>query len=348
MLNQTVKNSFASDNTSGVCPEIIDAILAANSGVENSYGEDRISSSLEAKFSELFERKVSIFQVVSGTAANALSLAALTPSYGKIFCHEMSHINTDECAAPEFFTGGAKLIPMPGENGKIDAQTLKSFIRGTGNVHSAQPAAVSIAQSCELGTVYQLDEISAISETAHESGMSVHMDGARFANGLVTLDTTPAQMTWQSGVDVLSFGGTKNGCLAAEAVIFFNPDQVNSFPYLHKRSGQLLSKMRFISAQLDAYISNDLWIRNAQHANKMAGYLSQGLSAIPGIDLAFPTQANEIFAHIPSAVIARLNAASFQISQEELDSTAPPRFVTAWNTDRSEVDELIAAVRAAM
>ena len=225
-----MKNSFASDNTSSACPEVMDAIIAANAGIANSYGEDEYTKKLQDKLNEVFEKEVVVYPVVSGTAANALALSALTPSYGKVFCHEMSHINTDECGAPEFFTGGAKLIPISSDNGKISPDSLEEMIRGSGNVHSAQPATVSITQSCEVGGLYQLDEISAIAKTAHKHNLNLHMDGARFANGLVSLGATPAEMTWKSGVDVLSFGGTKNGCLAAEAVVFFKPESVQSFP----------------------------------------------------------------------------------------------------------------------
>ncbi|MFT5810946.1 MAG: threonine aldolase, partial [Rubritalea sp.] len=310
-----------------------------------SYGQDAYTVKLEATLSDFFETAVKVFPVVSGTAANALALSALTPSYGKVFCHEMSHINTDECAAPEFFTGGAKLISIASDDGKITPEALASVIRGKGNVHAAQPSALSITQSCEVGTVYQLDEIAAVAKTAHEHGLTVHMDGARFANALVALNASPAEMTWKSGIDVLSLGGTKNGCLAAEAVVFFKPELAQTFPFLHKRSGQLLSKMRFVSAQLEAYVTNDVWRRNAQHANAMAARLSRGLAGIPGIDLEFPTQSNEVFANIPREVIDRLTAKGIQVTEGELDETAPPRFVTAWDSTIKDVDNLIAAVK---
>jgi threonine aldolase len=345
MSDNTPINSFASDNVSCACPEVMDAVVAANSGIAVSYGQDAYTVKLEATLSAFFETSVKVFPVVSGTAANALALSALTPSYGKVFCHQMSHINTDECAAPEFFTGGAKLISIASDDGKISPEALISVIRGKGNVHAAQPAALSITQSCEVGTVYQLDEISAVAKTAHEHGLTVHMDGARFANALVALNASPAQMTWKSGIDVLSLGGTKNGCLAAEAVVFFNTDLVKSFPYLHKRSGQLLSKMRFVSAQLEAYVSNDVWRRNAQHANAMAARLSQGLAAIRGIELEFPTQSNEVFANIPRKVIERLAAKGIEVTEGELDETAPPRFVTAWDSKAEDIDNLITAVK---
>mgnify|MGYP001191210734 FL=1 len=335
---------FASDNVTGACPEVMDAVVDANSGIATSYGDDEWSSRLQTKLSEIFETDVEVFLAVSGTASNALALSSLAPVFGKIYCHELSHINTDECGAPELFTGGAKLIPMRSSNGRIKANELAETIRGSGNVHVTQPSVVSITQSCETGTVYQLDEIKAISKIARKHKMSVHMDGARFANALASLDVSPAEMTWKSGVDVLTLGGTKNGCLAAEAIIFFKPDMVGNFPYLHKRSGQLLSKMRFISSQLEAYVTDDLWIRNAQHANSMAKILSEGLNAFSNIELAYPTQSNEVFVYLPRELIDYLNNAGYDINEEELDGKAV-RFVTAWNSELKDVDRLLEVIK---
>ena len=334
---------FSSDNVTGACPEVMNAIVAANEGIVESYGNDKWSLNLQKKLSEIFETDVVVFPVVSGTAANALALSVLSPAFGKIFCNELSHINTDECGAPEFFSGGAKLVTMSSDDGKINAKDLSQNIRGTGIVHLAQPAAVSITQACETGTVYQLEEIKSIAETAHEHGLKVHMDGARFANAIVSLDVSPAEMTWKSGIDVLSFGGTKNGCLTAEAVVFFKPELVGNFPYLHKRSGQLLSKMRFVSAQLEAYISNDVWLRNARNANNMAKLLSEGLAKFPDIKLAYTTQSNEVFVHLPSSTINLLNAKGYNVSEDELDGKSV-RFVTAWNTVSDDIDKLISTI----
>ena len=334
---------FSSDNVTGACPEVMDAIVAANDGIVESYGNDKWSLNLQKKLSEIFETDVVVFPVVSGTAANALALSVLSPAFGKIFCNELSHINTDECGAPEFFSGGAKLVTMTSDDGKINAKDLSQNIRGTGIVHLSQPAAVSITQACETGTVYQLEEIKSIAETAHEHGLKVHMDGARFANAIVSLDVSPAEMTWKSGIDVLSFGGTKNGCLTAEAVVFFKPELVGNFPYLHKRSGQLLSKMRFVSAQLEAYISNDVWLRNARNANAMAKLLSEGLAKFPDIKLAYTTQSNEVFVHLPSSTINLLNAKGYNVSEDELDGKSV-RFVTAWNTVSDDIDKLISTI----
>ena len=252
---------FASDNVTSACPEIMQAINNANKGHVDSYGNDQWSKNLDKKFSNLFEKDVKVFTAVTGTAANSLALSSITPSYGNIYCHKISHINVDECGAPEFFTGGAKLITLDGNNGKFSAEELNKNIRGSGVVHNTQPSTVSITQSCETGVVYQINEINEICKIAHKNGMKVHMDGARFSNAVVSLNKSPAEMTWKCGIDILTFGGTKNGCLDAEAIIFFNSEDVGNFHYLQKRSGQLLSKMRFLSCQLDAYITNDLWLR---------------------------------------------------------------------------------------
>jgi len=331
---------FTSDNVTSACPEVMDALIEANSSNAGSYGDDECSSILKTSLSEIFETELEVYLAVTGTASNALALSALAPVFGKIYCHELSHINTDECGAPELFTGGAKLIPMRSTNGRIQATELEKIIRGAGNVHVTQPSVVSITQSCETGTVYQLDEVRDIAKIAHEHNMSLHMDGARFANALVSLDKSPAEMTWKSGVDVLTLGGTKNGCLAAEAIIFFKPEMVGNFPFLHKRSGQLLSKMRFVSSQLNAYVSEDVWIRNATHANSMAKVLSKGLNNFSNIELAYPTESNEVFVHLPRDVIDYLNKSGYDVNEEELDGKAV-RFVTAWDTKLEDVDNIL-------
>lgn len=333
---------FASDNVSTACPEVVEALLAANSDTAPSYGDDKWSADLLERLSEVFETRLTVFPVVTGTAANALALSALTPSFGKIYCHELSHINTDECGAPELFTGGAKLITIDGPNGKLTPDLLADRIQGKGNVHHAQPAAVSLACPCESGAVYQSVEVAAIADTARAHGLRIHMDGARFANALVSTGASAAEMTWKAGVDVLSFGGTKNGCFAAEAVVFFNKEFAASFEYLHKRSGQLLSKMRFIAAQLLGYVENDVWLRNAHNANAMATRLSQGLAAMPHLSLAYPTQANEVFVRMPPDVVGKIRAEGFAVNEDELDGAAA-RFVTAWNTQVEDVDHLLTA-----
>ena len=335
---------FASDNVTSACPEVMDALIEANSGIAGSYGDDDWSLILKAKLSEVFETDLEVYLAVTGTASNALALSALAPVFGRVYCHELSHINTDECGAPELFTGGAKLNPMRSSNGRISSRELSEIVRGSGNVHVTQPSVVSITQSCETGTVYQIQDIREISEVAHELNMSVHMDGARFANALVSLNVSPAEMTWKSGVDVLTLGGTKNGCLAAEAIIFFKPEMVGDFPFLHKRSGQLLSKMRFISSQLNAYVSDDVWIRNAKHANSMAKILSEGLNHFSNIELAYPTESNEVFVYLPRDVVDYLNNSGYDVNEEELDGKAV-RFVTAWDTKLKDINNLLDKLR---
>jgi len=337
---------FASDNVAGACPEVLDAIVKANDGIAAPYGNDEWSTNLQNKFSEIFEKDVIVYPTASGTASNALALSALTPVFGNIYCHRLSHINTDECGAPEFYTGGAKLVTLKGVNGKITPEELSDNIGGVGIVHHTQPSVVSITQLSETGEVYQLDEISTIAETAHKHNLKMHMDGARFANALVSLGVTPAEMTWKSGIDVLSFGATKNGCIAAEAIIFFKPELVGNLPFLLKRSGHLLSKMRFVSAQLDAYISNEVWLRNAKHANKMGKKLSEGLSLNPNIELTYPTQANEVFAKFPRSIIEHLNSEGYKMNEDELDGKAV-RLVAAWNTESSDVDRLLKTISEA-
>ncbi len=330
---------FASDNVAGACPEVLEALLKANEGDRTPYGNDQLSIDLQKKFSEIFEKDVIVFPTTSGTAANALALSTMTPVFGNIYCHKLSHINTDECGAPEFYTGGAKLVTLNGVMGKVTSEELEDKIGGFGIVHHTQPSSVSITQLCETGEVYQLEEIKKISEVAHKHNLNMHMDGARFANALVSLKTTPAQMTWKSGIDVLSFGATKNGCLAAEAIIFFKPELVGNLPFLMKRAGHLLSKMRFISAQLDAYISNDVWLRNAKHANKMGKILSEGLMS-SNINLAYPVAANEVFVKFPREIIEYLNTKGYKMNEEELDGKAV-RLVTSWNTKESDVNHLL-------
>ena len=331
---------FASDNVAGACPEVLDAILKANDGDRAPYGDDEISKNLQDKFSEIFEKEVIVFPTSSGTAANALALSTMTPSFGNIYCHKLSHINVDECGAPEFYTGGAKLVNLNGVNGKITAEELNKSISGKGVVHHTQPSSVSITQLCETGEAYELDEIKIISEITHNHKLNMHMDGARFANALVSLDCSPAEMTWKSGIDVLSFGATKNGCLAAEAIIFFKPELVGNLPFLMKRAGHLLSKMSFVSAQLDAYITNEVWLRNAKHANAMGKKLSQGLDQHKNIELAYPTDANEIFVKIPKDIIDQLNSEGYTINDDEWDGKAV-RLVTAWNTSLSDIETFL-------
>lgn len=342
--------NFASDNVTGVAPEVMAALQAANRGSAPAYGNDAITGRLTARFAELFETEVTVFPVATGTAANALALASLVPPYGAVYCHREAHINMDECGAPGFFAGGAKLIPLEGADGKIRAATLAEALASgdKGFVHRSQPAAVSLTQSTELGTVYGPHEVREIAEIAHADGLKVHMDGARFANAVASLGCAPADITWRAGVDVLCFGGTKNGAMGAEAVVFFGRETaaaVEAFPYHRKRAGQLFSKMRYVSAQLDALLTDGLWLRHARHANAQAAKIAEAVAALPGVELLHPVEANEIFLRLPAAAIDRLIADGIGIDRWDGPGGTLVRLVTAFNTDPADVDRLIGAFR---
>ena len=279
--------NFASDNTAPIAPAILDAIVKANEGFALGYGHDDWTAGVERRLAEVFEREVAVFLVPTGTAANALALAQVTPPWGVVFCHAQSHIATDECGAPEFFGGGLKLAGLAGDDGKIAPETLQSALghyRGH-RPHQMIPAALSMTQASEAGTIYRTGEIAALAEIAHARSLAVHMDGARFANALVRLNASPAEMTWRSGVDVLSFGATKGGALAAEAVVFFDPARAAAMAERRKRGGQLVSKHRFIAAQFEAFLADGLWLKLAAHANRMtdrlAAHLAGGILRLP-------------------------------------------------------------------
>jgi len=334
---------FRSDNVTGVCPAIMAAITAANDGSAAAYGEDAWTERVQVAFNDLFEREVTVFPVATGTAANSLSLASLSPVYGAIYAHAAAHITVDECNAPEFYTGGAKVVPVPGADGKVTAADLERLLAGATphGHHNAQPAAVSLSQATEVGTVYSVDEITAIGRVCRDQGMALHMDGARIANAVVHLGCSFADMTWRAGVDVLSFGATKNGAMAAEAVVFFNADAAARMPFLRKRAGHLLSKMRFVSAQLEAYIRDDVWRRNAAHANEAARRLVDGVSVLPGVALHHPLQANEIFLQLPPAVIEGLQADGFLFHPWGNPADNVVRIVTGFSTSPSDVDRFV-------
>lgn len=303
--------NFASDNHYGASAEILGALSAIGAAPDAAYGDDAVTRRVRARLCDIFERDVAAYPVINGTTANSLSLATLVPPHGAILCHAEAHIAVDECGAPEFFTHGAKLVPIEGADGKIAPAAIEQSLRHfqKGFVHHAQPAAISLTQATELGTAYTPAELEAICGVARHHGMKVHMDGARFANALIGLGCTPAEMTWKSGVDVLSFGATKNGALAAEAVIFFDPADARDFEYRRKKSGHLISKMRFVSAQLEAYLANDHWLANARRANGLAQRLAQGLAQVDGIEIAHPVSANAVFASMSAARAQKLRDA---------------------------------------
>ena len=282
--------NFSSDNVTGASPEILDALTrAGGEGSAMPYGNDSWTARVETKFRQIFETDLAAFPVATGTAANALGMSVMTPPFGAVFCHPESHMNVDECGAPEFYSGGAKLVTVGGpeghDHGKIDLKILEATIARTGalGVHSVQPAVVTITQASEAGTVYDVDEIAAIADLAKAAGIGLHMDGSRFANAVVSLGCAPADITWRAGVDILSFGATKNGALAAEAVVVFKLELAKELGRRRKRGGHLFSKARFLAAQLDAYLDDDLWLKNAAHANRAAGRLAAGLTALNGV-----------------------------------------------------------------
>jgi len=337
---------FRSDNVSGAHPAVLEAIVAASRGATSSYGADPWSERVTARLGRVFEREVAVFPVTTGTAANALALATHVPPWGAVYCHREAHIHVDECGAPEQLTGGAKLIPLEGAHGKLDAGTLAASIGGRGIVHAVQPAAVSLSQATEAGTVYRPDEIAAIAEVARRHRLVVHMDGARFANALVTVGCTPAALTWQAGVDVLSLGATKNGCFAAEAVVLFAPDKAEELGFRRKRAGHLVSKQRLLSAQLEAYLTDDLWLANARHANATAQRLAAHFAAV-GLTPLVPVEANEVFVSVPAPLAAQLRERGFSFYPWSALGPSACRFVTAFDTRPEDVEALGAALRHA-
>ena len=342
---------FRSDNVTGASPEVMAALAAANAGSVSSYGADDLTQGLAKAFARLFETdRLAVFPVATGTAANALALAQLVPPHGAVWCHRNAHIEEDECGAPEFYSGGAKLMLLDGAGGKLAAGDLAARLAAYpfGVEHHVQPAALSLSQATESGTVYSAAELGALAEACRRHGLALHVDGARFANAVAHLGASPAALTWQAGVDVLSFGATKNGALAAEAVVFFRPELAEGFLYRRKRAGHLFSKMRFLSAQLAAYLHDDLWLRNARHANAMAARLAGGLAALPGAALAHPCQANEVFVTLPEAAIARLEADGFRFHRWGGADATTIRLVAAFNTEARAVEALLAAARAAL
>jgi threonine aldolase len=342
--------NFASDNAYGAAPEILASLAAANAGAVASYGGDPLTEQLEAAMAKVFERAVAVFPVMTGTAANALAISTLCPQHGAIFCHDHAHIAVDECGAVEFYTHGANLALIEGQHGKITPQAIERALRAyrKGDVHSAQPSVISITQATESGTVYTLKEIAEIAAVAKAHGMKLHMDGARFANALAHLGASPAEMSWRAGIDVLSFGATKNGALCAEAVIFFHPEDVRDFEYRRKKAGHLVSKMRFVSAQLVSYLENGRWLASATRANALAKRLVQGLAGVAHADVAHPVEANAIFVRLPDKTIAHLRASGARF----LD-WAPPengrtliRLVTSFATPDADIERFLDIARA--
>jgi threonine aldolase len=350
--------NFASDNIMGASAPVLEALVRANEGPLPAYAADEITGRVEKRFCEIFEREVSVFLVATGTGANALALAAIVPPYGLAVCHREAHVIDDECGAPEFYMHGAKMAGLPGEGAKIAPATLTGFVAGLPkHVKQMPPRGFSLSQATESGLVHTPAEIAALAEVAHRHGMKVHMDGARFANALVSLGCTPAQMTWKSGVDILTFGATKNGCLAAEAIVAFDPAIAETLAYRHKRGGHLLSKGRLLAAQFEGYFAGDHWLANARHANAMAARLAAGLTALPGVRLAWPVEANEVFPILPRALDAKLKGAGAvyhpwsELSLPEGKAVRADeilvRLVTSFATTEAQVDRFLTTARGA-
>jgi threonine aldolase len=337
--------SFASDNNAGVHPEILAAIARANEGHVVAYGADPYTQTAIKKFEEHFGEDIAVFFTFNGTGANVLGLQALTRSFQSILCSDYAHIYTDECGAPEKHTG-CKLIPLPHQDGKISLDSVRHAYHGIGDEHHSQPRVVSITQSTEMGTVYRPEEIQALAKFAHEHDMFLHMDGARISNAAACLGQNLRQATRELGVDVLSFGGTKNGILGGEAVVFFQPKLSQDFLYLRKQSMQLSSKMRFIAAQFEALLTNDLWQRSAEHANRMARLLEKQVSRIPGVKVVWKVEANGVFAQIPRHSIEKIKQHYFFYMWMEEESIV--RWMCSFDTTEEDIRNFVEVVTEAV
>ena len=331
---------LASDNTSGICPEAMDYLMRANQSDDLAYGNDRWTAQASDRFRELFETDCEVFFVFNGTAANSLALASTCQSYHSVICHQLAHIETDECGGPEFFSNGSKLLTVAGEQGRVTPESIATTVTRRGDIHYPRPRAVSLTQATELGTTYGVDDLHAIRDVADEHGLRIHMDGARFANACAGLDASPADLTWRAGVDVLCFSGTKNGLGFGEAVIFFDRELAEDFDYRCKQAGQLASKMRYLAAPWLGLLETGAWLRNAQHANAMAQRLAKGVEAIDGVELMFPVQANSVFLEIAPDLQQQLRDSRWTFYTFIGEGGA--RFVCSWNTTPELIDDLIA------
>jgi threonine aldolase len=337
---------FASDNYSGICPEALEYMMRANLGSAPAYGNDEWTQKAADYFRELFEIDCEVFFAFNGTAANSLSLAALCQSYHSVICHETSHIETDECGAPEFASNGSKLLLAKGENGKLTPQSIEAIVTKRADIHYPKPKVISITQATELGTLYSPEELLEIKAVAQKYNLKVHMDGARFANAVAALNKSPAEISWKSGVDVLCFCGTKNGMALGEAILFFNRALAEDFDYRCKQAGQLASKMRFISAPWLGLLETGAWLKNARHANQCAEYLENKLLNIEGVEIMLPREANAVFAKLPEQVIHSLKAKNWQFYT--FIGVGGVRLMCSWSTTQSRIDELIRDIQEAI
>jgi threonine aldolase len=338
------RRHFASDNYAGMCPEAMAALVQANEGHEVSYGDDTWTEKASNLIRDVFETNCEVFFVFNGTSANSLSLASLCQSYHSILCHELAHVEVAECGAPEFFANGTKVLLLEGADGKIEPKAIERAVNKRTDIHYPKPRALSITQATEVGTIYSLDELRALTDVARRFQLRVHMDGARFANALVALGVTPKELTWQAGVDVLCFGGTKNGTAVGEAVVFFNLELAREFDYRCKQGGQLASKMRFLSAPWVGMLQDGAWLRHAKHANVMARRLETALRQIPQIEIAFPVQSNGVFARIPSRIVQGLHARGWKFYTGVV-TPDESRLMCSWDTTPEDVDAFAADAR---
>lgn len=342
MSTEHIPGHFASDNLASAHPRILAALLEANTGFAAAYGEDELSKRVENRIGELFERECAVFLVGTGTASNTLALSAICPPFGAIYCHEGAHMLNDECSGPEFMTGGARQVAIAGAHGKLNPDILRSHLEMAQlhGIHAVKPSVISLTNATEAGTVYTPDEVAQFAAICREHRLRLHIDGARFANAVASLGVSPAEASWKAGVDVLSFGATKNGAIAAEAIVFFDKALAGDFGYRRKRAGQLWSKHRFLAAQFDAYLHDDLWLSLARHANAMARRLADGLAAIPGVSIPSPVQANEVFPALPQEVIAGLQNDGYMFYPWPI-LPGMIRLVTSFATTAEEVDALV-------
>jgi len=339
-----LRRQFASDNYAGVCPEAWALMLSANRGHARGYGDDEWTTKAADLIRDVFETRCEVFFVFNGTAANSLSLASLCQSYHSILCHEFAHVERDECGAPEFFSNGTKVLLLSGENGKIDPTAIENMVKRRTDVHYPKPQAVSVTQATELGTVYSVDELKAIWGMCKRLGLHLHMDGARFANAVASLRVAPKEITWQAGVDVLCFGGTKNGTAVGDAVVFFNSTLAKEFDFRCKQAGQLASKMRFLSAPWVGMLQDGVWLRHAAHANHMAEYLERTLRQLPELKILFPRQANSVFVELPTPVIEKMWERGWMFYN--FIGKGGCRLMCAWDTVEGDVDEFVADLKA--
>jgi threonine aldolase len=341
---QTIRRHFASDNYSGICPEAWAAMQEANTDHEVSYGNDTWTQRASDLIREIFEKDCEVFFVFNGTAANSLALSSLCQSYHSFLCHEIAHIETSECGAPEFFANGSKILLLRGANGKIDPKDIDRAVNKRKDIHYPKPRALSLTQATEVGTVYSLAELRTLTEEARRYGLRVHMDGARFANAVASLNVSPAEATWKSGVDVLCFGGTKNGIAIGEAVVFFDRELAKEFDYRCKQGGQLASKMRFLSAPWTGLLKDGAWLKHARHANAMAQRLEAGLRAFSEIKVAYSVDTNSVFAKIPDALVKAMHAHGWKF-YTHIGGWQEARLMCSWDTTPDDVDNFLADLR---